>query len=394
MKCKILYISSLSSNRVISEIYKSSSKNPGFAIQKFSRLLAQGFVENGVQVEVLSTIPIEGDYNKVAYEKQEIENSIKFHYIPFLNIPIIKHICICFYTLFYVLIWGVKNRKEGYVVFDVLKISMSIAGLCASKIARLKTVGLVTDMPGLMVGTEGKIFSKLIASINRAYLKSFSCYVFLTEQMNAVINTKNRPYIVMEGLVDVNLPSASTSIPKSNPKTMLYAGGLHERYGLKMLVDAFVNLNRNDWQLVIYGNGPYEKELRTIAENNQNVIYRGVAPNEEVVEAEYRASLLVNPRPTTEEFTKYSFPSKNMEYMVSGTPLLTTKLPGMPKEYWEYVYLFDEETTEGYQCKFEEIFSLSDAELSAKGALAQEFVINRKNNTIQADRILQMLNTL
>jgi glycosyltransferase involved in cell wall biosynthesis len=212
--------------------------------------------------------------------------------------------------------------------------------------------------------------------------------------MNAVINTKNRPYIVMEGLVDVNLPSASTSIPKSNPKTMLYAGGLHERYGLKMLVDAFVNLNRNDWQLVIYGNGPYEKELRTIAENNQNVIYRGVAPNEEVVEAEYRASLLVNPRPTTEEFTKYSFPSKNMEYMVSGTPLLTTRLPGMPKEYWDYVYLFDEETTEGYQCKFEEIFSLSDAELSAKGALAQEFVINRKNNTIQADRILQMLNTL
>ena len=32
--------------------------------------------------------------------------------------------------------------------------------------------------------------------------------------------------------------------------------------------------------------------------------------------------------------------------MVSGTPLLTTKLPGMPMEYWEYVYLFDNEKLE------------------------------------------------
>ena len=163
MKCKILYISSLSSNRVISEIYKSSSKNPGFAIQKFSCLLAQGFEKNGAQVEVLSTIPIEDASNKLVNEKNEVENNINFHYIPFLNIPIIKHICICIYTFFYVLIWGLKNRKEGYVVFDVLKISMSIAGLSASMITRLTTVGLVTDMPGLMVGSGKRIFLKFVS---------------------------------------------------------------------------------------------------------------------------------------------------------------------------------------------------------------------------------------
>jgi glycosyltransferase involved in cell wall biosynthesis len=129
-------------------------------------------------------------------------------------------------------------------------------------------------------------------------------------------------------------------------------------------------------------------------QEDKRIKYFGVKSNEDIVLAESQATLLVNPRFSTEEFAKYSFPSKNMEYMVSGTPLLTTRLPGMPKEYWDYVYLFDEETTEGYQCKFEEIFSLSDAELSAKGALAQEFVINRKNNTIQADRILQMMCTL
>lgn len=96
------------------------------------------------------------------------------------------------------------------------------------------------------------------------------------------------------------------------------AGGLHERYGLKMLVDAFVSNNLPGLKLVIYGSGPYEEELKGVCSQHNTVEYRGVAPNDEIVKAERDATLLVNPRPTHEEFTKYSFPSKNMEYMVSG----------------------------------------------------------------------------
>ena len=33
--------------------------------------------------------------------------------------------------------------------------------------------------------------------------------------------------------------------------------------------------------------------------------------------------------------------------MASGTPVLTTRLPGMPKEYEEFVYLINDETIDG-----------------------------------------------
>ena len=66
--------------------------------------------------------------------------------------------------------------------------------------------------------------------------------------------------------------------------------------------------------------------------------------------------------------------------MVSGTPLITTKLPGMPKEYYPYVYLFDEETTEGYTKKLTEVLSMPDDILSNKGLSAREFVLKNKNN--------------
>ena len=55
---KLLYISALSSSRLINEIYKISGKNPGFAVQKFSRLLVKGLTANGADVVALSNPPV------------------------------------------------------------------------------------------------------------------------------------------------------------------------------------------------------------------------------------------------------------------------------------------------------------------------------------------------
>lgn len=108
-------------------------------------------------------------------------------------------------------------------------------------------------------------------------------------------------------------------------------------------------LPQENFRLKLFGSGPFVEKLKTkYTKKDSRIQYMGVAPNAEVVAAELDASLLVNPRPTHEEFTKYSFPSKNIEYMASGTPLLTTKLPGMPKEYYPYVFLIENESVEGY----------------------------------------------
>ena len=114
--------------------------------------------------------------------------------------------------------------------------------------------------------------------------------------------------------------------------------------------------------------------------------------NSEIVAKEQEAALLVNPRPTDEEYVKYSFPSKTMEYMASGTPVLTTVLPGMPKEYHPYVYLLEDETADGIARKLSQVLAQSDEELFRKGTEARAFVLEQKNNVIQAQKILEMLN--
>ena len=77
--------------------------------------------------------------------------------------------------------------------------------------------------------------------------------------------------------------------------------------------------------------------------------------------------------------------------MVSGTPTLTTKLPGMPKEYYKYVYLIEDETVEGISNILKDILNRPKEELYNKGMEAKKFVLNYKNNIIQAKKILDMI---
>ena len=394
---KILYSSSVCSNMLLNYLYNTSTKKPMYSIQKFHWLLLKGFVKNDVDVQTLSAIPISSQNHKRKIWKvaSEIEDGIHYKYIPFLNIPFIRQIGIFIYSFLYTLFWGMRKRKEKRLICDVLNISVCLGSLIASRLIGLKSVGIVTDMPGLMVGGSKSFLSNLITRINKSYLSSFDYYVFLTEQMNPVLNIHKRPFIVMEGLVDVDMQITPHEEWTSDMKrNIIYAGGLYERYGVKMLIEAFMQTSFDDVTFSIYGMGEMEQQIREYEKKDSRIHYFGAVPNSKVVEEELKATLLINPRPTHEEFTQYSFPSKNMEYMVSGTPVLTTRLPGMPVEYYPYVFLFDEESMEGYKRKLDEILSLPYETMQAKGELGKRFVMMNKNSTIQVFGIVKLINNL
>ena len=396
---QILYISALSSEKLIQSIYERTGNNPGFAVQKFSRLLVKGLNANGCQTIAFTNPPIVRGVMPdlfVCLGKEE-EKGVKYKYIPFINLPMLKHICVMLYAFFYVLFWGLSNRKEKAIICDVLNVSACMGALLATKLNRVQSVGVVTDIYGQMVSTKQSLLASLVSTlangVHNLYIKNFSKYILLTEAMTNLINPNNRPYMVMEALCDSSLfKEQFTPSIKTQPRTVIYAGGLFEKYGLKMLVDGFIQANVENATLLLYGDGPYVEELKEVCKTHSNVEYRGVVPNEIVVAEELKASLLVNPRFSTEELTKYSFPSKNMEFMASGTPLLTTKLPGMPKDYYPYVFLFEEETVDGYAYAITKALSYSESELKDFGKKGRDFVLNKKNNIQQGKRISDFLN--
>ncbi|MCL6275544.1 glycosyltransferase [Muricauda sp. 2012CJ35-5] len=393
---KILYVSSVCSEDILQYIFETSKVKPQLAAQKFHRLLAEGLSKcpQECTIETLSSIPvIPANHSRRFWSlTKTTSNGLTYNYIPMLNINGFKNIGVLLYTFIKVFFWSLINRRSKVVICDILNVTLSMASLAACKLTGCKIITIVTDLPGMMVSeSSGQVG---LANIPKR-LTWFDGYVILTDQMNSVVNSKSKPYLVMEGLVDVAMEGSKNTLEnKYTDKIVMYAGGLYEKYGVKKLIDAFKLLEDPSYQLHLYGLGPMVDTMSEYIGADTRITYKGVVPNPVVVSEQLKVTLLVNPRPSAEEFTKYSFPSKNVEYMVSGTPMATTKLQGMPKEYHKYVYLFEEETTVGMYETFNRILSQNPPDLHSFGLEAKSFVLEKKNNVAQAKRILEFSNSL
>ena len=104
-----------------------------------------------------------------------------------------------------------------------------------------------------------------------------------------------------------------------------------------------------------------------------------------------QATILVNPRRNTEEFTKYSFPSKTMEYLAAGVPVVAYKLDGIPDEYDDYLNYVPDNTPKSLAYLISEICKKSPEEREEMGRRARAFVHDEKNAVKQAQRILDLL---
>ena len=378
---KIIYIASIYSNGLNDYFLKVIKYS---AFQKFHTLIINGFIKNNQNLTIISSANNNSFYNKPLIEKNRL---LSFYYLFYINIPIVKHIFIVVFSFFKIIF-----KRTDVIICDVLNISSCIGAVIAGKVKGCKTVGLVTDIPGLMVHCNKNKLGSIIKLVNKSLINSFDSYIFLTEQMNEVLNPKNKPYLIMEGLIEnYDLNEINFSKKNNNQKVIMYAGGLYEKYGIKTLIEAFLLIENENISLHIYGSGPMELQIIGYTQKDKRIIYKGAVPNEDVIIAEKNAFLLINPRPTSEEFTKYSFPSKNLEYMQSGTPLVTTKLPGMPIDYYPYIYIIEDESIKGYYNTLATLLSLEINTLEAKGNLAKQYVLKNKNNIIQTQRILDFI---
>lgn len=401
---KVLYASNICSEKEFQKIYnKCSSIKPLQSIQKFNKLLGKGLTkQKNVKLEIITSAPVNRKMCKQVFwwGHKEIEESIEYHYCFMINIPIIKFITLFFSALCISLKWCLKNKneKDVCVIYDAYCPIIANVTAIMARIFNIKVIALYTDVPKCMdsnlkkTGKLKKFLKNIYQGIDKASNKIAKGYILLTEQMNEVVNKENKPYIVIEGLADCNIENNKEK--KYDKFTILYAGGIYEKFGIKNLVQAVEKIDSRDINLLLYGNGDLERYLKDNYNNSDKIFYKGVASNDIIVKEEMKSTLLINPRFSNEEYTKYSFPSKNMEYMASGTPVLTTKLPGMPKEYYNYVYLIEDETVNGIKYEIEKLMKKPRNELEVKGKDAQKFVLENKSSEVQALKITEMIKNI
>lgn len=389
---KVLYVSNACSVQEYNSLFKNISKQINHQSQKFNRLFAEGIAENGYEITMLSSRPINPAIHPQKWYKRKIEKvaGVNYIYIPFFNLKYIRQFFIIINLIKEVKRW-IKENPDGVIFCDVLNYSMLCALNTATKKAKNKIISIVTDLPEILA--NGQMDRRAIKQ-NKLISESDGM-VLLAEAMNEKINPLKKPYVVMEGFCDIMMKSVENNFSnKYTKKTVMYAGLLHKKYGIETLVKAFIEANIDNSYLHIYGSGDYENELVKIAKEHDSIKFFGTKDNSYIVNEELKVSLLVNPRPVNEEFVLYSFPSKNMEYLASGTPMLTTNLPTMPKDYYPYCFVAKSDDKEGLKNELVKIFSFTDQELFQFGEKAKEWVLASKNNIIQANKVMKFVTTL
>lgn len=376
----LLYMSNATAYPIYDKLFRDGMIKSGYQMQKFNYNLIEGLGKL-TDVTSLSALPY---VNERADRIDQTLDGIR--YIAVKNNTGYIH---KFSNLFYLYLEGsriIKKYRPECIICDAIALSPCVISKLLGKRYNIPVIGIITDLPG-MLGVENKATRKTVMR-----MQNFDGYILLTEQMNEIVNPNHRPYIIMEGLCASQLPELYLG---KRRKVILYSGSLWKNdAGIEYLVQGFINAKLSGYELHLYGTGELVPWIEEISKEHQNVKYMGCVTNSEMVKIQSEAMLLVNPRPSKEEFCKYSFPSKTIEYMASGTPVLMTRLPGVPMEYFDYVYTIEDETSEGMCKTLEIILSKEENDLKKFGICAREFVKEKKSQKCQSERVYEFVQQL
>lgn len=398
---KLLYFTTASDPAQYEKIQQQSRVKASVASQVFESSLLKGFSElSGIEL-TLHSFPMIAAFpgSKLLFwgaKKQKTVGGFQTKWLPTVNLYGLKQFSQRLSAGRAVRRWLKENRDDKDKAILLYSVYEPIAAqvLKYAKKYSCKTFVIVPDLPRDMYKTISR--NPVMALMQKRYMKraidcqdKFDGYIYLTEAMSEVV-APGKPFAVIEGIADTADVLSPSAEEKHKKRSIMYAGALREDYGLKNLIEAFLKLSLPDTELWLFGAGNYVPQIEQYAADNETIKYFGRVSREEVLEQERKATLLVNVRDPKEAFTKYSFPSKTIEYMLSGTPLLTTKLSGIPKEYEAYLYCIDDNSEEMICNAMRDIFAKQQT-LIEKGAAAQQFISREKNARAQAQRLTSFL---
>jgi len=374
------------------------------AAQAFQWRIINGLESNaGERLMILSayfvgTFPKYCKALRFKYYKWSSGDHGNAHNVPFTNLKVIQH-----FSKYRNLKRMVKTNKitgdpDIMIIYSAYFPFLMFARYAKLHFPRMKVCLVVTDLPQYMgLGSKRSWYHQ--ASMRYSERSSISlignvdCFVLLTEAMNSKINVLGKPYIVIEGMTTAQEYSDEEEV-ESQEKTVLYSGTLHRRYGILRLLEAFSLTEDASFRLYVCGRGEASAEVAVAAKRDPRIKYLGVLEREAVVKLQRQCTLLVNPRQNNEEFTKYSFPSKIIEYMEAAKPVVTYKLDGIPQEYDDHLIYVKGDSVEDLASALENTLNLPHSLRRDIGEKARRFVVEKKNHIAQTRKILEMLDAL
>ena len=392
----ILFIGGVYSQDKVNFYRKTIRNGYQYAAQALQEALLQGFHDNDIKATVLSipsvpTFPF--GFNSPLLKTHPFifrDENIGIS-IGRLNLPFVRRE---FSYFKYIEDWYKKcDGPHVIFIYSLQARFLRIAKKAKNLFPDVKVCLLIADLPEFV--SWNRIYEKVgLRKKDEDYIKAnlqvVDCFVLLSKHMLDRLEIKDKPFVVIEGIYNDNVIRSESNKEEC---TLLYSGNLDKRYGIMDLVKAFVSIPNKNYRLWICGFGDTASTISEYASKDNRIVFYGALPREKVLGLQTKATLLVNPRHSFEVYTKYSFPSKTMEYMASGTPTLMNRLECIPDDYNPFLFYFGDETIEGYRSKIIEILELPASELEERGIMAKKYILTHKTPMMSTKKIIELIKT-
>lgn len=289
-----------------------------------------------------------------------------------------------------------KGNELNIFVYSMRSAPMATACYIKKEIPNAKIYLIVTDLPQFMDLGENNVkrFLKKIDWISiKRYQKKIDGFILYAEQMANFLKIPKNKWLLMEGSYDIDEQQLEKNNIQENRKAIMYSGKLDLQYGIDRLLNAFMKIDDKSIELWLTGGGNANDYIKECCQKDERIKFFGFLPSrEDVLKLQAKASCLINMRLPSEIASNYCFPSKLFEYMVTGIPVISFKLGGIPDEYLKYIVTIEDENEESISKAIEKVLYMNKTEKDELGLKARNFILKNKNNKIQAKKILKFVN--
>lgn len=383
---QILYIGYYTSDDLLYEIQNRGINNMSVARQMFETNLINGMIEesDSADIHFVSYVPVDDEFIAPAYS--EI-SGVKVYHIPINRRSVLSIAKAERLFSDYLRAFGEKNLLNLHVLMYEVNPLFMLPLLRMKRKFNMKLITLCAELSSLRRSKriQYQIRNKLFAHFER----KFDGYILFAKPMERVLRCQNKPQVVVEGIA----PDLFGEPSARKKNIVMYAGGLGIDNNLTLLIDACMQLDEVE-ELWICGTGKDKAVVEEASKVSSKIKYFGMIPNNEVRELEKKAKVLVNLRMPDAPITKYSFPSKLLEYIASGTLVLSTRLEGIPQEYYEYIIPVNSLELRDVMNDLSKVLRMKDDEYIALAERAQQFITYNKNKNVQAARVLEFVNNI
>jgi glycosyltransferase involved in cell wall biosynthesis len=280
-----------------------------------------------------------------------LENGQEVTFVPFVNLPVVKYLTISALTAIYLMGWAWRCRKSRRIIYTFnLSLPSGVFTLAAARLTRSKAVVSLNDInePGETV--PNSLGRRIDYAIQRWVIPKYDGHIVVSDAMMSDF-APGRNYVRVEGGITPYVVTATEArkSPRQSPSepfVMVAAGSLDAANGIPLMLAAMKHIPGSHISLRIAGNGPLLNQVRAAATDDPRIQYAGYLSFSEVLALYTQADLLLNIRITKSISTRYFFPSKLMEYLASGTPVVTTRTGRVSTEFSDAAVFLDDETPE------------------------------------------------